>query len=223
VVLHLIRQGTPEPVMFNIFARINTGGRPLSRQELRHALIPGPARRLLKDLAESEEYREATLGSVAPERMDDREMALRFLAFRLSDPENYVRPDFDDFLRDAMNRLNTVAGEQVTELRAEFARAMDAAREIFGEHAFRKRYPGQRRRSPINKALFEAVSVGLARRSDRQLDALLERWGEVVEKLSWLHLEREFERAISVGTGDVAKVRLRFARVDRMLEDVANA
>jgi hypothetical protein len=34
LVVHLIRQGTPEKVMFNIFVRINTGGLPLSRQEL---------------------------------------------------------------------------------------------------------------------------------------------------------------------------------------------
>lgn len=47
LIVHLIRAGTPEPVMFNIFARINTGGRPLTLQELRHALIPGKARQLL--------------------------------------------------------------------------------------------------------------------------------------------------------------------------------
>ncbi|MFD0395065.1 DUF262 domain-containing protein [Streptomyces nogalater] len=37
VVVHVIRRGTPEPVMFNVFARINTGGEPLTRQEIRHA------------------------------------------------------------------------------------------------------------------------------------------------------------------------------------------
>jgi Protein of unknown function DUF262 len=54
LVLHLIRRGTPEAVKFNIFARLNTGGLPLSTQELRHALIPGQARRILhKALFES--------------------------------------------------------------------------------------------------------------------------------------------------------------------------
>lgn len=106
VVVHLIRQGTPESVMFNIFARINTGGRPLSRQELRHALIPGRVRGLLRELTESEAYQKATLGSVRPERMDDREMVLRFIAFRLTGPEHYLRQDFDDFLRDAMHKVN---------------------------------------------------------------------------------------------------------------------
>ncbi|MFE1403494.1 DUF262 domain-containing protein [Streptomyces sp. NPDC058770] len=85
VVVHVIRRGTPEPVMFNVFARINTGGEPLTRQEIRHALIPGRSRRtLLAELAESEEFRSATGYSVVGDRMADREMVLRFLAFRLT-------------------------------------------------------------------------------------------------------------------------------------------
>jgi len=218
VVLHLIRQGTPEPVMFNIFARINTGGRPLTRQELRHALIPGTARDLVKELAASDEFQAATRGSVASERMDDREMALRFIAFRLTDPAHYTRPDFDEFLREAMHRVNALETSEVDDLRADFARAMTAARQIFGEHAFRKRYPGQRRRSPVNKALFEAVAVSLARRSDRDLEAMAEQDDVVLDDLSRALLDPAFERAISVGTGDVAKVRYRFSVVEELFD-----
>lgn len=86
--------------MFNIFARINTGGRPLTRQELRHALIPGRARELLREMAQSESFQVATPGAVSPERMDDREMVLRFIAFHMTEPQRYVRQDFDEFLRE---------------------------------------------------------------------------------------------------------------------------
>ncbi len=88
LIVHLIRAGTPEPVKFNIFARLNTGGTPLTLQELRHALIPGRARTLLKELADGEPFRDATQGSVKPQRMADREMVLRFLAFRLTEPSD---------------------------------------------------------------------------------------------------------------------------------------
>ncbi|WP_432929866.1 DUF262 domain-containing protein [Microbispora sp. CA-135349] len=220
LVVHLIRQGTPEPVMFSIFARINTGGRPLTRQELRHALIPGPARSLLHELAESEPYQKATLGSVSPERMDDREMVLRFIAFRLTEPDHYNRRDFDDFLRDAMHEINRLSGTQVSRLREEFSRAMEAAREIFGQWAFRK-FVGGHRRSPINKALFEAVAVGLARRSDRELALLRERREEVLARLFTLIREHDFERAISYSTGDIVKVHRRFKAVDMTLREVA--
>lgn len=220
LVVHLIRQGTPEPVMFSIFARINTGGRPLTRQELRHALIPGPARSLLQELARSEPYQRATLRSVSPERMDDREMVLRFIAFRLTEPERYNRRDFDDFLRAAMHEINRLGEEQVSRLRTEFFRAMDAAWDIFGQWAFRK-YVGSQRRSPINKALFEAVAVGLARRSDQELALLRERREEVLERLSMLIRKHDFERAVSYSTGDIVKVHRRFTAVDTLLREVA--
>lgn len=84
----LIRRGTPEEARFNIFARINTGGQPLTRQELRHALIPGPARALLAKLAESGFFLQATGHSVNPSRMAERELCLRFLAFAMTPPSD---------------------------------------------------------------------------------------------------------------------------------------
>lgn len=221
VVVHLIRRGTPESVMFNIFARINTGGMPLARQELRHALIPGPARGLLRDLAESEAFQRATAGSVSPSRMDDREMVLRFIAFRLTPPENYLRQDFDEFLRDAMRRVNGLDRAQMSELVEDFARSMRAALEIFGAHAFRKRYPGQQRRNPVNKALFETISVNLAKRADHEIQELTERQESVQERFSaTMASSSEFVESISVGTGDIAKVRQRFAQIDAIFRDV---
>ncbi|MER6575277.1 DUF262 domain-containing protein [Nonomuraea sp. NPDC001023] len=221
LVVHLIRPGTPDEVKFNIFARINTGGRPLTRQELRHALIPGTARVLLKELAEAPSYLAATNKSVSPDRMDDREMVLRFLAFRLTEPNSYTRGDLDEFLRETMVKLNGMDTSKLTKLKRDFNRAMDMSKAIFGEYAFRKRIPGSSRRLPINKAIFEAVSVNLARRSDDDFSLLLERAAQVEANFIKLMDDAEFERAISQGTGDVAKVRHRFSTIDKMLRWVA--
>jgi hypothetical protein len=180
LIVHVIRARTPEPVKFNIFARLNTGGRPLTLQELRHALIPGRARDLLRELANSEPFLRATGYSVKPTRMADREMVLRFLAFRLTDPAEYPRGDLNDFLRDAMRKINNLAPEEIDRLTADFTRAMSAALEIFGEHAFRKLYAGQYGRLPINKALFEAESASLARLASRELAVLKERRDKVL-------------------------------------------
>ena len=55
---HVIEPGTPPEVMFNIFKRIiDSVGKPLVGQEIRHALNPGPARDLLSELAGSAEFR----------------------------------------------------------------------------------------------------------------------------------------------------------------------
>jgi hypothetical protein len=217
LVIHLIRAGTPEPVKFNIFARINTGGRPLTLQELRHALIPGRARELLAELADSEAFLEATLGSVKKDRMADREMVLRFLAFRLTDPADYPRGDLDVFLRQAMKRINSLDADVITRLAEDFERAMRAAHEIFEEHAFRKRFLGQNRRLPINKALFEAISVNLAKMTPSMITLLRENRDSVQAALMELMGDDKFVQAISVSTGDVEKVRRRFGAVERLL------
>ncbi|MEK8145157.1 hypothetical protein NKH18_38445 [Streptomyces sp. M10(2022)] len=60
----------------------------------------------LADLAEDPAFGEATGNSVSNERMADREMVLRFLAFRLTDPAKHAQRDFDQFLIDAMHRVN---------------------------------------------------------------------------------------------------------------------
>ncbi|MFV2116926.1 DUF262 domain-containing protein [Streptomyces sp. Act-28] len=217
VVVHVIRRGTPEPVMFNVFARINTGGEPLTRQEIRHALIPGRARTLLAELAETEEFRRATGYSVVGDRMADREMVLRFLAFRMTSPHAYKPGDFDAFLAEAMHQVNRLDSADEDRLRTEFVTAMLAAEEIFGHHAFRKYRRSQQRKSPINKALFEAVAVNLASLDDDDRDVL--RQTDVLDAFAELMEDPEFERAISVGTGDARKVRKRFDAVKELFEN----
>ncbi|WP_229897133.1 DUF262 domain-containing protein [Streptomyces eurythermus] len=218
VVVHVIRRGTPEPVMFNVFARINTGGEPLTRQEIRHALISGRARTLLAELAETEEFRRATGYSVVGDRMADREMVLRFLAFRMTSPHAYKPGDFDAFLAEAMHQVNRLDSAEENRLRTEFLTAMVAAEEIFGHHAFRKYRRNQQRKSPINKALFETVAVNLASLGDDDREAL--RQTDVLDAFADLMEDVEFERAISVGTGDARKVRKRFDAVKELLENV---
>ncbi|MFP8884285.1 DUF262 domain-containing protein [Streptomyces mangrovi] len=218
VVVHVIRRGTPEPVMFNVFARINTGGEPLTRQEIRHALIPGRARTLLAELAETEEFRRATGYSVVGDRMADREMVLRFLAFRMTSPHAYRSGDFDAFLAEAMHQVNRLDRPDEDRLRTEFVTAMLAAKEIFGPHAFRKYRRNQQRKSPINKALFEAIAVNLASFDDDEREVLRE--ADTLGAFAELMEDAEFERAISVGTGDARKVRMRFDAIKELFENV---
>ncbi|MGW5310562.1 DUF262 domain-containing protein [Nocardia thailandica] len=217
IVLHLIRKGTPDEAKFNIFARLNTGGLPLTTQELRHALIPGRARELLAELAGSQVFREATDNSVAKGRMADREMVLRFLAFRITDPEKYREKDFDKFLRDSMRQINRLDDAEILRLRGEFLFAMVFAHDIFGKNAFRKQYQENAPRYPVNKALFEALSVGFARHQGhvRRIADEPDRFAARFRALCGN--DPRFDRSISVSTGDPASVRYRFAKIEQLL------
>ena len=222
---HVIESNTPPAVRFNIFARINTGGMPLTHQELRHALVPGKARGILKQWAESESFHKAVDHGVKPDRMADREMVLRYFAFwNMPTPESYSRRDFGEFLMDAMKDMNKLRGGEEDEARDTFESAMHVARAVFGRQAFRKKYStGETWRKPINRALFESVAVNIAKLTEEQQRQLVRRRNKVRTAFVRLMNEQDFEAAVSVGTGDPPKVQLRFARIRGMLNGILNA
>ncbi|UUN29681.1 DUF262 domain-containing protein [Streptomyces sp. FIT100] len=219
--VHILQQGTREEVKYNVFSRINTGGVPLKPQELRHALVSGPVRTFLADLAEDPAFGEATRWSVSDERMADREMVLRFLAFRLTNPAAHTEKDFDKFLIDSMYLINSIGEERRAQLAREFRMAMRYARDLFGEHAFRKWRGGERSSPAINKALFETISVHLALLDDHERNRLVASRARVHDRFFELMDDWDFDRSISVGTGDPARIRTRFQVVARLFRGVA--
>ncbi|MDX3580237.1 DUF262 domain-containing protein [Streptomyces europaeiscabiei] len=219
--LLLIRKGTPEEARFNIFTRINTGGLPLTQQELRHALIPGSARDLLAKLAETPYFLEATAGSVSPSRMAERELCLRFLAFWMTPPERYFTQDFDGFLRAAMHDINALTPPELTDLEGRFKLAMFSSVVVFRDQAFRKQFKDSTRRYPINKALFEVQAVTLARCTPEEIVVLSRRADAVREKfIGKLMDDPPFYDAISSGTGDADKVHYRFQSMKDLFREV---
>ena len=223
IVWYLIMPGTPENVKFDVFRRINTGGLPLSPQEIRHALNGKPVTDVIRNLAESEEFRNATARGVSPKRMDDRECVTRFLVFSVFPAESYDKDDFDAFLNAGMHYLNEHA-DMLEDLRHRFLRAMRAAERIFGNDAFRKRYDDKATRFPINKALFESWSVNLDACSDTELILLEER--KLILRKAFMQLMREnsdFDKAVSQGTGSIARVKCRFSKIKELIHGVIYA
>jgi hypothetical protein len=210
ITLFIIRPDTPPDVKFTIFYRINTGGLVLTAQEIRHALFQGAATRLLKRLAESQEFRLATDMGVSDSRMDARECVLRYLAFHLHPFQEYGKSDLNGFLSGVMKELNVMPQNQLSKLESDFREAMSRSREILGKYAFRKFSPDSRRRGPVNKALFESWANVL---QDYDLARLRDKKHQVRDQLGkafWS--ESDYTRALSAGTGSIASVRLRFER-----------
>ena len=217
IVVNIIEFGTPKEVMFNIFRRIN--GMMFNGQEIRNFLHPGPIRIYLKDLVRTEEFLQATDNSIKTDRMADRECALRFLAFYVEPWERYSTNDLDRYLGLTMEKINAIGSIERTRLLMAFKKAMRAAFYIFGNDAFRKRYSRNAQRNPINKALFEAWSVGLARRSDDDIDILVKNRKDVIAKfMSLMKDDREFNTAISYSTGDPSRIRKRFQAIEELIK-----
>ncbi|MEO5350950.1 MAG: DUF262 domain-containing protein [Magnetococcus sp. YQC-3] len=221
VTVYLIEKGTQDDVKFNIFKRINTGGLPLSSQEIRHALNQGPAANLLKRLAESELFQKVTTRSMRDQRMSDRECVLRFFAFVLTPYSEYGGGDFDAFLSDAMAKINKMSEQERQQIAARFDRAMLNAHAIFLDRAFRKQTIRQQGRHPINKALFEVWSVTLDALTDAQIDWLTTYKDAVNQSFKILiDSDQEFVNAITQGTGHSNRVHKRFKVIEELIQEI---
>lgn len=222
VVVHIIKRRTPEQVRFNIFKRINTGGIPLSAQEIRHALNQGPVTLFLENLANSKEFLSATDNGVSPKRQADRECALRFIAFsEVSYREYSDRDNLDTFFNRVMKAMNQYEG-RYPEIEERFLRAMRAASAIFGNNAFRKILSSSRR-SPVSKALFEVWSVILDGLDDTELETLIREKNKLIKAYTDLQTDPDFQRAISYSTGNTKQVRDRFSKIENLVQEVLEA
>ena len=223
--VNVVESGTPVEAKLNIFKRINTGGVPLTAQEIRHAMSPQASRQWLRQIAESLEFRSA-VGATAAEamalRMQDRECATRFFAFIDEGVEAYrnADTDFDAFLLSVMKRL---PGPNAQNLEQRFRRAMVAAQKCFGPVAFRKASASKTTRGPVNKALFETIAVNLDQRSDDELHVLSGRSNQIIKLYIEALADKQISDSVSVATGDPRRVEVRFSAIRRVLEEALHA
>lgn len=231
----IINPGTHEEVKRNIFKRLNTGGMPLSSQEIRNALYTGVATELLNELAATKDFKIATCNSINAQRLEDRELILRFLSFLVRKPKTYRRTlNIDTWLSDTMiiiNALPTLDSREIKKcirqktiilddiehisiigIKDTFSLAMKRAHKLFGKHAFRKSTDNMRRR-PINKSLFEAWGVLLSEMTESQFNALCAHKKSFLADYRTLLDDSTFSIAISRDSMKHLSVKLRFEKL----------
>jgi len=241
----IINPDTPEEVKRNIFKRINTGGMPLTLQEIRHALYQGLSTDLLKKLVETEEFLNA-VDKVDDSRMGGRELILRYLSFYIRDYKNYTKDSsmdsylsntmriiniIDSFSFDALKRefkydkkidinslYNSINRKSKEEIIVDFKTAMKRVRDIFGEHTFRKSYIGKRR-TPINKTLFEVFGNLLVSLSEEEYRSLIRNKQDFLTdyKENFL-LQTDFAYMIGRDSHKVFSVKQRYERLSELIQ-----
>lgn len=169
--VNVIDPSSPPKVKYDIFRRINTGGKPLNNQEIRNCLAGKGLRQTLRDMSELEEFKTATNFSIRSRRMDDQEIALRFILFHQLFDLNEDVQAYSGYMEASLNEITEewrVADEsRLSSYVANFKNAMINAKYLFGSrYAFRKVRPKDlipnARKQLINKALFVACSVLLS-------------------------------------------------------------
>ena len=220
--VYTIDPGTPPDVKSNIFKRINTGGLPLSEQEIRNALNTGPATELLFQLSQSEKFLKATNRNIQDKRRADQLCILRFMAFTLFP---YPEPgdqkfDFNRVLDDTMVRMNRMSCKELETLENKFNKAMDAAYEIFGEFAFRRAYANAHT-NQINLALFEVWSVNLGKLSDDDISRLRKKRIYMIHAFRELLREQDFVNTIAgLWVRRAHRVSRRFSKIEQFIQEI---
>ncbi|AZI55147.1 DUF262 domain-containing protein [Epilithonimonas vandammei] len=120
LVLHIIREPTPERLTYDLFDRVNRGGTRLNNQEMRNAIYQGSCTKFLKTLSKINTFRLVT-SNIPTQRMKDRYLILRTLSFYLwrknisldyesvNSTKIEYRSDLEDFLAKSMRFMNTKA------------------------------------------------------------------------------------------------------------------
>jgi len=164
LIVNVIESASPQKVKYDIFKRLNTGGRPLNNQEIRNCIATNPVRKVLKVCAKSDEFKSATGGSISDNRMDAQEMVLRFIGFRLEREGRIAySSDMNSFLDETLDIINDFAEADLIRYKELFLKSMRINHHMFGDYCFRKclseHLSPKARKQNINKALFVSWSM----------------------------------------------------------------
>nr|VFJ50128.1 MAG: Protein of unknown function DUF262 [Candidatus Kentron sp. DK] len=213
--LYVLDAKAPERARLDIFERVNSG-LPLTRQQMRNSLYSGPATRFLEEEAGTEIFIEATGRSLNSKTMRDREFVNRFCAFQLLPLDKY-KSDMDDFLAEALKRMNERDKDDLGKLSVEFRTGLANNFAVFGKHAFRKHTNPLTGRSVLNASLWDVMSTGLSKYQTQQVEKCAEL---LREGFFQLMKDSAFIDSITYGPNDVKKVRYRFATAETMFWEV---
>ena len=202
----VLKPSTPMVVIYDLFNRINTGGTQLNRQEVRNCIFIGKSTQLLKELAQEHCFKQAIDWGVRDTRMKDREVALRYLAFRWFDYEKEYSGDMSGFIEAAMKKVNQMNDEDIERMKTDFKRVMTMSYAIWGNKNFR--IPTDYTRGTINTAVLESVCNYLSTKSD---DFITRNKKVIKNNFEKLLANSIYYDAVTRSTGSKQKVLDRFS------------
>ena len=225
LVVQIIKYPTKDRVRFDIFDRVNRGGTPLNKQEMRNALYQGNATKLLDELSKMKSFKDATGGAISPKHMIDKYVILRALCFYLLWRGNILdknkkrmeyRSDMEELLGAGMNLFNKMDLNSIFLLKQLFDRTMTRAYQCLGKDGFRIPSNGKIRR-PISMTLFETLFYYFTC-FDKTSVSNLEMKKGVVELLQ----DEEYLRSLQHSVDSSVNVKKRFGKVKEKYKEIIN-
>ena len=215
LLLYILKPSVPLKVIYDLFNRINTGGTPLNKQEVRNCIYKGKSTVLLKELSESVYFKAAIDNGISPKRMKDREAVLRYISFRILDYQKDYTGDLSGFLERTMKILNTLREGDINKLKEDFYKVMKLTTAFFGKDNFRLASNGYR--SAVNMAVLETVGYFFSIKQENWLEKNKEK---IIENHQKLIRDDEYQDAVRYTTGTKRRVKLRFEKAVQILSTI---
>ena len=221
IITYQIEAQTPKKVRYSIFNRINTGGLALNAQEVRQALNQEEKGvKFLKEICENKEFKEiVNLKSV---RMLDRELVLRFIAFKLTNYKDFNFNYLSDFLDEAMEKLDAIQDETIlNNYKNDLIETLKFSEEILGKkHRFSRSIAIGNKTKSLNRSLFDVITVCFSNIKDKskflnKKEIFLDRF-----RLLLIDEKSDFSKSITEGTSGKKAIENRFKIMDNLIVEV---
>ncbi|WP_405779867.1 DUF262 domain-containing protein [Streptomyces sp. NBC_00859] len=214
----VVRHWQGDEFLYLVFHRLNTGSVPLSPQELRQALHPGPFVAFAnRYTTEDSTFAQLFGRKNGPDfRMRDVELLVRHFAF--------IRflPDYAGNLKDLLDltcaRLNKSWSNEsalAEEEARDCAEAISVVTEVFGKNAFR-RHNGEGYERPFNRAVFDIMCFYARHREVRE--RMQSRQDDVRSAFERLSRDSKFVASLTSTTKSMDAVETRLSKWGRALE-----
>lgn len=180
---------------YHIFERLNTGGTPLTSQEIRNCVFHGNLVSVLRELNSLPDWRKILGKNEFDKHQKDVELILRVFALTYRF-DSYEKP-MKEFLNVAMKEYRDGDSFDVREFAFKFSKVCAFVVESLGEKSFHIR-------GRINASALDSIMATLITNADHLPPDLADRYQALIE-------DNSFKEATYYGTSDVAVLRTRFA------------
>ena len=224
IMCFVIDYRSPTQLKFDLFRRLNTGGKPLNNQEIRNCLSRPTVQKVLKDMVELRSFGNATYWSVKDTRMEAREAALRFIYFyeqyNISNPVGNYNGDMETTLDNFIDELNKREIERLQKYILLYDNSLSIAFHLFGKYCFRKVLPEtvNERRTPVNKLLMLTLSVLLSKYEADSIIELNEENSLLVPLANFIESEDKMFDAMTYGTNGKWNIEKGFTSLRKFLD-----
>jgi len=198
--------------IYQVFERINTGGRTLLPQEIRNCVYQGSFNSLLIELNTNQKWRNL-YGLPKPDsRMRDMEFILRFFALRsrkLLDSKEPGRISLKKYLNEFMGSGEVKRPTELESMQKTFVQVFTLIHDRFGKEAFHNISPKEPEKfiKKFNPTIFDSIAISTYIAVERGIDDVEEQQYKSL-RLQLLQ-NQEYQDLIKIRTTDIERIQKR--------------